>query len=81
MKVKCSENRAAWLMAEMGLVAKGARKFRVTTSSSRSEKRAKRIAANILARKFCAKGPNPRISLRHRAQATFCGFCRIKRDY
>jgi transposase InsO family protein len=58
MKVKCSENRAAWLMAEMGLVAKGARKFRVTTSPSRSEKRAKRIAANILARKFNVKGPN-----------------------
>jgi transposase InsO family protein len=58
MKVKCSENRTAWLMAEMGLVAKGARKFRVTTSPSRSEKRAKRIAANILARKFNVKGPN-----------------------
>jgi putative transposase len=58
MKVKCSENRVAWLMAEMGLVAKGARKFRVTTSPSRSEKRAKRIAANILARQFGVKSPN-----------------------
>ena len=57
-KVKCSENRTAWLMAEMGLVAKGARKFRVTTSPSRSEKRAKRIAANILARKFNVRDPN-----------------------
>jgi transposase InsO family protein len=45
-------------MAEMGLVAKGAPKFKVTTSPSRSEMRAKRIAANILARKFNVKGPN-----------------------
>ena len=57
-KVKCSENRTAWLMAEMGLVAKGARKFRVTTNPSRSEKRAKRISANILARKFNVRDPN-----------------------
>jgi putative transposase len=55
-KVKCSENRTAWLMQEMGLFAKGARKFRVTTDSWRSNK--KRIAANILARKFNVKAPN-----------------------
>jgi transposase InsO family protein len=45
-------------MAEMGLVAKGARKFKATTMPSRSEMRAKRIAANILARKFNVKCPN-----------------------
>jgi len=56
LKVKCSENRVAWLMQEMGLLAKGARKFRVTTDSWRSNK--KRIAANLLARKFNVKGPN-----------------------
>ena len=56
LKVKCSENRVGWLMQEMGLHAKGARKFRVTTDSWRSNK--KRIAANILARKFNVKGPN-----------------------
>lgn len=56
LKVKCSENRVAWLMQEMGLHAKGARKFRVTTDSWRSNK--KRIAANILARKFNVRGPN-----------------------
>jgi transposase InsO family protein len=47
-KVKCSENRTAWLMAEMGLVAKGAPKFKVTTMPSRSEMRAKRIEPTFL---------------------------------
>ena len=56
LKVKCSENRTAWLMQEMGLVAKGARKFKLTTDSWRSKKG--RIAANILARKFKVKAPN-----------------------
>jgi putative transposase len=56
LSVKCSENRVAWLMQEMGLYAKGARKFRLTTDSWRSNR--KRIAANILARKFKVKGPN-----------------------
>ena len=55
-KVKCSENRTAWLMKEMGLVAKGARKYRLTTDSWRSKK--SRIAANILARRFNVKAPN-----------------------
>ena len=56
LKVRCSENRTAWLMQEMGLYAKGARKFKITTDSWRSNK--KRIAANILARQFNVKGPN-----------------------
>jgi len=56
LKVKCSENRTAWLMQEMGLFAKGARKFRITTDSWRSNK--KRIAANILARGFNVRAPN-----------------------
>lgn len=54
--VTCSENRAAVLMQEMGLFAKGARKFRVTTDFWRSKK--ERIAANILARQFNVKRPN-----------------------
>lgn len=54
--VKCSENRVAWLMQEMGLRAKGAPKFKVTTDSWRSNKQ--RIAENLLARQFNVKGPN-----------------------
>jgi putative transposase len=55
-KVKCSENRTALLMNEMGLFAKGAPKFKLTTDSWRSKKN--RVALNILARKFKVSGPN-----------------------
>ena len=55
-KIKCSENRVAWLMQEMGLFAKGAPKYRATTDSWRSNK--KRIAANILSRQFNVRAPN-----------------------
>ena len=55
-KIKCSENRVARLMQEMGLFAKGGRKFKVTTDSWRSRK--ERIADNVLARRFNVKEPN-----------------------
>lgn len=50
----CSENRTAVLMQEMGLRAKGARKYRVTTISSVS----KRVAPNLLARQFQVHAAN-----------------------
>ena len=52
--VRASENRVAWMMREDGLRAKGARKFKVTTDSWRT----KRIAFNVLQRRFNPKGPN-----------------------
>lgn len=55
--VTVSENRVAWLMQEEGLRAKGARKFKRTTDSRATERR-KRIAANLLARKFNVTTPN-----------------------
>lgn len=52
--LSCSENRAARLMRENGIVAKPRRKFVVTTQSDPSLP----IAPNVLDRRFSPSGPN-----------------------
>ena len=53
-KIECTRYRVAKLMKENNLIAKSARKFKVTTNSKHNRP----VALNILARDFKAERPN-----------------------